>query len=84
MAKAEKRNIFAETALLPDGWAKEVRVETTGGRITEVESGAAAGSGDERAAILIPGMPDVHSHAFQRGMAGLAETRVNPASSISA
>src|SRR5205814_2367690 len=26
-------------------------------------------------AILVPGMPNVHSHAFQRGMAGLAERR---------
>ncbi len=62
-------------ALLPDGWASGVRVEIAGGRITEVEAGATAKAGDERVAILIPGMPDVHSHAFQRGMAGLAETR---------
>jgi formimidoylglutamate deiminase len=68
-------SLFAETALLPEGWAKDVRVEIAGGRITEVEVGATAKAGDERAAILIPGMPDVHSHAFQRGMAGLAETR---------
>ena len=68
-------SLFAETALLPDGWASGVRVELAGGRITEVEAGAAAKAGDERVAILIPGMPNLHSHAFQRGMAGLAETR---------
>ena len=28
---------------------------------------------DERHAIGLPGMPNLHSHAFQRGMAGLAE-----------
>ncbi len=76
MAMAQHMNsLFAETALLPDGWASDVRIETAGGRITGVEAGAAAKAGDERVAILIPGMPDVHSHAFQRGMAGLAETR---------
>ena len=67
--------LFAQTALLPDGWAKDVRIEITGGRITKVEAGAAAKPADARAAILLPGMPDLHSHAFQRGMAGLAETR---------
>ena len=35
----------------------------------------AAEAGDERHAIVIPGMPNLHSHAFQRGMAGLAESR---------
>jgi formimidoylglutamate deiminase len=76
MAKPQHMNsLFAEAALLPDGWASGVRIETAGGRITEVEAGAEAKAGDERVAILIPGMPDVHSHAFQRGMAGLAETR---------
>jgi formiminoglutamate deiminase len=76
MAKPQHMNsLFAEAALLPYGWASGVRIETAGGRITEVEAGAEAKAGDERVAILIPGMPDVHSHAFQRGMAGLAETR---------
>ena len=67
--------LFAETALLPEGWASGVRIETAGGRIASVEAGAKARAGDERAAILLPGMPNLHSHAFQRGMAGLAETR---------
>jgi len=37
-----------------------------------VQSGAAPT--DETAAIGLPGLSNVHSHAFQRGMAGLAET----------
>ena len=45
------------------------------GRIDSVETDASAQPGDERHAILLPGMPNLHSHAFQRGMAGLAETR---------
>jgi formimidoylglutamate deiminase len=67
--------LFAETALLPEGWASGVRIEISGGRIASVEIGAKARAADERAAVLLPGMPDEHSHAFQRGMAGLAETR---------
>jgi formimidoylglutamate deiminase len=67
--------LFAETVLLPEGWVSGVRIEISGGRIASVEIGAKARAGDERVAILLPGMPDVHSHAFQRGMAGLAETR---------
>jgi formimidoylglutamate deiminase len=68
-------SLFAETALLPEGWAKDVRIEISGGRIAKIAAGAPAKSGDERCAILVPGMPNLHSHAFQRGMAGLAETR---------
>ena len=52
-----------------------MRLQLLRGRIARITAGAAAQPGDERAPILTPGMPDVHSHAFQRGMAGLAETR---------
>ena len=67
--------IFAEQALLPDGWNNNVRITLAGGRVTAVEPGALPQPGDERHAILLPGMPNLHSHAFQRGMAGLAELR---------
>jgi formiminoglutamate deiminase len=67
--------IHAETTLLRDGWASDVRISMAGGAITSVEPGKPAAPGDERAAILLPAMPNVHSHAFQRGMAGLAEIR---------
>jgi formiminoglutamate deiminase len=67
--------MFADQALLPDGWATNVRLTIEAGAIRAVEKGAALLPGDERHAILIPGMPNLHSHAFQRGMAGLAETR---------
>lgn len=67
--------IFAEQALLPDGWRDNVRLTLAEGRITAVQPGAAAAAGDERHAILLPGMANLHSHAFQRGMAGLAELR---------
>lgn len=68
-------DIFAEQALLPNGWNSNVRITFTNGRITTVEPGAMAVAGDDRNTILLPGMPNLHSHAFQRGMAGLAELR---------
>ncbi|TJX48470.1 MAG: formimidoylglutamate deiminase, partial [Mesorhizobium sp.] len=68
-------DIFAEQALLPNGWHDNVRITFANGRIAAVEPGSTASAGDERHAILLPGMPNLHSHAFQRGMAGLAELR---------
>jgi len=67
--------IFAGKVLLPAGWASDVRIEMAAGRIVAVTAGTQAQPDDERAAIILPGMPNLHSHAFQRGMAGLAETR---------
>ena len=66
---------FFDSALLPQGWAKDVRLTIADGRIAAVETGARAEPGDERHAIALPGLANVHSHAFQRGMAGLAEVR---------
>ncbi len=66
--------LWFETALLPGGWADSVRVTLADGTIKAVESGVAAQPGDERHAIGLPGLCNVHSHAFQRGMGGLAET----------
>jgi formiminoglutamate deiminase len=67
--------LWFETALLPQGWTERVRLSIADGRIARIESGVEARAGDERHAIAIPGLSNVHSHAFQRGMAGLAETR---------
>ena len=64
------------SALLPDGWAQNVRVEIAGGRFANAGTRcAAAQTGDERVAVALPGMCNVHSHGFQRGMAGLTEFR---------
>jgi formiminoglutamate deiminase len=62
-------------ALLTDGWSRDVRLSIDNGRIAAVETGVTAISGDERHAIGLPGLPNLHSHAFQRGMAGLTEVR---------
>ena len=64
---------WSASALLPDGWAQNVRFTVENGRIASVETDATASPGDERHQIALPGLANVHSHAFQRGMAGLAE-----------
>lgn len=63
------------SALLPSGWADDVQVVVTDGTITKVTTGVAPASDEERHELAIPGIFSLHSHAFQRGMAGLAETR---------
>ncbi|MEK6636601.1 MAG: formimidoylglutamate deiminase [Pseudomonadota bacterium] len=68
-------SLWFETALLPDGWAQSVRVEMAEGLIARVETGVPATPEDERHAVAVPGLANVHSHGFQRGMAGLAEYR---------
>lgn len=68
-------HLWFDTALLPGGWADRVRIAVESGRIATVEAGAEPQPGDERHAFGIPGIPNLHSHAFQRGMAGLAEAR---------
>ena len=67
------------SALLPAGWADDVQVVVTDGIITRVTIGTAPENEDERHQLAIPGIASLHSHAFQRGMAGLAETRGNAA-----
>jgi formiminoglutamate deiminase len=71
--------LWFETALLGDHWAEGVRISAPDGVITQVEIGVPPAPGDERGGIALPGLCNAHSHAFQRGMAGLAEAR-GPAS----
>lgn len=63
--------LHADQALLPEGWAKDVTVEIEGGRIVKV--GPARGG--QRVGCLLPAPVNLHSHAFQRAMAGLTEYR---------
>ena len=69
-------SLWFQSALLPAGWASQVRITAgAAGRIERVSAGVAAQAGDERHAIGLPGLPNLHSHAFQRGLAGLTERR---------
>lgn len=69
--------LFAPAALLSDGWARDVRVTVEAGRIARVESGTTAAAADQRldGTALLPALPNLHSHAFQRAMAGMTERR---------
>ena len=71
------RTFFFDSAWLPGGWRRNVRIEVRSGVILGVSAEAAPAPADERFALAIPGLPNVHSHAFQRAMAGLAE-RLGP------
>ncbi|WP_426201822.1 formimidoylglutamate deiminase [Pseudomonas sp. TWP3-1] len=70
---------FAERALLPDGWANNVRLEVSAdGVLTRIQADSTADGAERLSGPLLPGMPNLHSHAFQRAMAGLAEVAGNP------
>ena len=56
------------SVLLPDGWASNVRVEIAGARFESIERNVEAQANDERVAVALPGVCNVHSHGVQRGM----------------
>lgn len=63
-----------ERLLVGDRWERDVRVEADGaGRIAALEPAGAADGSEHVAGWAVPGVPNVHSHAFQRALAGLAE-----------
>ncbi len=64
---------FFDQLLLPGGWTRSVRLTIVDGAVSSIEDGLHQ-PGDATHAIGLPGLPNLHSHAFQRGMAGLAET----------
>jgi formimidoylglutamate deiminase len=67
--------LFAHDALLPTGWTKDVVLEIAhDGTIDALEIALGAPPDAERAqGPVVPGMPNLHSHAFQRALAGLTE-----------
>jgi formimidoylglutamate deiminase len=70
---------FAERALLPTGWANNVRFDVSPeGALTRVAADADSEGAELMNGPVVPGMPNLHSHAFQRAMAGLAEVAGNP------
>ncbi len=71
--------LWFEAALVAGEWLEKVRLSVVDGRVASIERNVAARPGDERCAVGIPGLANLHSHAFQRGMSGLAERR-GPAS----
>ncbi len=72
---ANDSGLFFETALLADGWSHDVRLEIQDGRIARISTGSPPSANDEVCGIGLPGLANVHSHGFQRGLAGAAEFR---------
>lgn len=63
------------TALLPEGWRDDVLIEVENGVVVSAEPGVTSVDADRFAGVAVPGLPNVHSHSFQRGMAGRTERR---------
>ncbi len=75
IASAAPQNVcfHAAQALLPQGWARDVRIECAQGRIAAITADTPRQDGDRNLWTVLPGLGNLHSHAFQRAMAGLTE-----------
>jgi formimidoylglutamate deiminase len=67
--------IFAKRALLQDGWTENVRVCVEDGSISSITTNAEAQTTDASVDTLLPALSNLHSHSFQRAMAGMTEFR---------
>ena len=67
--------IFAASALLDDRWVENVRITTVDGYVSLVSPNSTAQPGDIRVSALLPALSNLHSHSFQRAMAGMTEHR---------
>jgi len=79
-----RNSLFAEHARLQDGWRRDVLLEWDDhGTLVTVTADSAQPAGVNKAkGPVLAGMPNLHSHAFQRAMAGLTEYRANPTDSF--
>jgi formimidoylglutamate deiminase len=69
------KTLYAPAALLDGGWKADVVIDIgDDGRIARVEPGKAATADERLKGPVIPAMPNVHSHAFQRAIAGRTGT----------
>jgi len=67
------KKVWAASALLANGWASQVEISIDDtGDIASIRSDVDYQQG-EKFEVLIPGIPNVHSHAHQRAMSGLGE-----------
>ncbi|MGQ0663121.1 MAG: formimidoylglutamate deiminase, partial [Pseudomonadota bacterium] len=67
-------SLYAESALIASGWAARVRIEVdAAGTIAAIAENSRPDGAEPLAGVAVPGMPNLHCHAFQRAMAGLAE-----------
>jgi cytosine/adenosine deaminase-related metal-dependent hydrolase len=69
--------IHVDRALLPDGWAHDVTLEVIAGRIASITQGDRERRAESGSQVdtLLPALGNLHSHSFQRAMAGMTERR---------
>ena len=73
--RARAMKFFAPDALLPDGWARDVAIDVDDdGTIARSRADAAARNARSARGPVVPAMPNLHSHAFQRALAGRTGT----------
>lgn len=74
MIDTQIHSIYAKHALLTNGWQNNVRLSwNMAGDLVNIEQNAVLEIGEKPESFLIPGMVNLHSHAFQRAMAGMTE-----------
>jgi len=67
-------SLFARHAWLEHGWVENVRLHwNEPGNLTHVESNVVAQKHEAVEQFVLPGMVNLHSHAFQRAIAGMTE-----------
>lgn len=72
MPSETPRTVSARHLLTTTGWRQDVTLHLAQGHIADITDGLTEGAVYD---CIIPGMPNAHSHAFQRAMAGLTERR---------
>lgn len=68
--------LFFKHALLAEGWAENVSVTVSEDGVISAIAADSAPEGAADGEIALPGLPNMHSHAFQRAMAGRTERKV--------
>jgi formimidoylglutamate deiminase len=72
------RQYYLQSALLSEGWAQGAAITVSDdGLVTRIEIEPPPPNAERVNGIVIPGVSNAHSHAFQRGMAGKAEYRLS-------
>ncbi|WP_455481585.1 formimidoylglutamate deiminase [Bartonella sp. B35(2025)] len=67
--------IFSDTVLVGNAWQHNVTLCVENGIINSIMADTKPTDNAYHYQILVAGMPNLHSHAFQRAMAGFAERR---------
>ena len=74
------KTLWAKNALLENGWANSVQIDIENGKIVNLHQNSEPQG--FKTNILIPAPSNLHSHTFQRAMAGMTEAKGNPTDSF--